>query len=112
MSCLSSFLNNTAIIYTVDKSNTTVSGQPIETLVERTTIKIYFSPHVKNVWKLFTPGQIQVGEFVAYAIKTVVEGEVMEIEGTKYIVEASNKLQAGANPHIFGYQIYLSRYKH
>jgi hypothetical protein len=112
MSCLGKFLNNSARVYSVDKSETTISGQPIENLTLRTTIKCYFSPHVRNTWKLFTPGQIQVGEFVCYSIKTVNDGEVLTIDGTRYLVEASNRLQAGSNPHIFGYQIYLSRYKH
>ena len=112
MSCLASFLNNTATIYTIDKSETTASGQPLETISLRTTIKVYFSPIIKNAWKLFTPGQVQVGEFVCYSIKTVNDGEVMTIDDVRYLVESSNRLQAGSNPHIFGYEIYLSRYKH
>ena len=112
MSCLSGFLNKTATVYTIDTSESTQSGQPIETLVLRTTLRVFFSPHVRNVWKLYDPGQIKIGEFVAYSVKTVNLSEVLTIDGENYLVESSNPLQVGANRHVYANQIFLSRYKH
>jgi len=112
MSCFSGIYDKVATVYTIDKSETTQSGQPIESLVQRTTTACIFANHIKNVWALFQPGQIKIGDFVLMSAKSITDGEVVEIDGEKYLVEAANPIKIPGKNHIFGYKSYLTRYKH
>lgn len=110
MSCLSFFLNKVAKVYRVDRSESTGSGQPIETLTYNRNVKVYFSPNVRNIYKLFDPGQIKVGEYTCFSVKSIDQGEILEIDGEKYTV--TGVAQAAYKKHIFGQTSYLERYKH
>lgn len=113
MSCLSGFYDKTANIYTISKDEVTQSGQPIESLTLRGTTKCAFANNIKNVWALFDPGQIKVGQFVLISASQLTDSDVVEIDSEKYRVEAVNPIKAPFNnSHVFGYRSYLNRYKH
>jgi hypothetical protein len=110
MSCLSFILNKTASVYTVDRTATTSSGQPTEVLTLARTIKVYFSPNVRNIYKLFDSGQIKVGEYSCFSVKTISLGEIVEIDSEKYMV--TGVAETAFKKHVYGYVSYLERYRH
>jgi hypothetical protein len=112
MSCLSGYLNKDCIVYDIDFSQTTESGQPIETLTQVKTIKCLFTDNVKRLYQLFDPGQIKVGLFILFTIKVVTENQVVEIDNVKYRVTRTRPINPLRNRHIMGYQSYVEHYKH
>ena len=112
MSCLSGFLNTTAIIYSIDFSETTESGQPLETLTQVKTIKCLVTDNRKRFWNLFDPGQITTGQFYMFSVKSVVANNVVEIDSIKYRVTAVSPMNALKGSHVMGYLSYLEHWKH
>ena len=113
MSCLSSLLTSSAIVYNIDYTETTQSGQPIETLVRVKTIKCTLTDSLKKFWGLFDPGQIKTGQFKLFTVKSVEGNQVVEISGVKYRVTAVSPVTPGhCGTHALGYISYLELYKH
>ena len=115
MSCLSAFLNSRAVLYDVDRTSTTDSGQPTESLTQNSTLKVYFEePSMsQSVWKLFNPGVIKTLDFICLSLKPVTLGQVISIEVQnydKFLVDSVFPLRAGM--HTLGYQLHLSRWRH
>jgi hypothetical protein len=111
MSCLSGFLNTTATIYSIDFSETTESGQPIETLTLVKTIKCLITDNRKRFWNTYDPGQITTGQFYMFSVKSVQANNVAEIDSIKYRITASSPMN-GIGGHVMGYTSYLEHYKH
>ena len=117
MSCLTGLLDQTVDIYTIDNSETTESGQPIETLVYNRTIKvyeiankIYFSRDVRTLYKLFDPGFVKASDVTFFSVKEIAEKEVVNFKGENFIV--TSVVKASLLKHTFGWTSYLSRYQH
>lgn len=93
MSFISKFLTKTAIVFRVDRSGSTPTGQPIEVPVQTGTIKVSFQRKNQSDFDLFNTGEVQVGRFSAVSdVNTlVVPQNLLEIEGIKYRVVAVNK---------------------
>lgn len=113
MSCLGGFLTDTATVYNIDFSNTTGSGQPIETLSSPIkTIRCLLTDDRRKAWHLYDPGQIKDGEFVFFSIKTITVNQVVEVNSVKYRVVNTKPVRPFKHHHIMGYQSFLEFYKH
>jgi len=115
MSCLTAFLNSRAVLYDVDRSSTTDSGQPTESLTQNSTLKVYFEDGstAQAVWKLFNPGVIKTLDYTCLSLKRVTLGQVISIEiqnYDKFLVDNVFPLRAGMLT--LGYQLHLSRWRH
>ncbi len=111
MSFISGFLTTTAKLYNVTLTENEL-GEQIESLTLVKNIKVYFSPqgNVHDLYKLFEPGQIKVGEFLLISDKSVVTGQVLEIDSVKYRSKFSKNLKFKSRG--LAYVSYLEHYKH
>jgi hypothetical protein len=115
MSCLSAFLNSRAVLYDVDRTGTTDSGQPTEVLTLNRNMKVYFEEPsmADSIYKLFSAGQIKTLGYVCLSLSTVSLGQVISIEVSndeKFIINNVFPLRFGMIT--LGYQLHLDRWKH
>lgn len=92
MGLLGAFMNKKANQYNITTAENS-TGEPIESLVLFKRISVYFGKNPPRVFKLYDPGQVKIGDFVCFSEKTVLDNQVLEIDGVNYRVLAANPLQ-------------------
>lgn len=110
MGFINAYLNKTAKLYDIDRSTSTATGQPVETLVFLKNIKVFFSSNPRKVFTLLDAGQVQTGNFVAISATATQTFQVLEVDSVKYRINAANPVQM--KTRIFAYINYLEYYKH
>ena len=115
MSCLTAFLNSRAVLYDVDRTGTTDSGQPTEELTQVSTLRVYFEEPsmAESIYKLFNPGQIKTLGYICLSLKPVALGQVISIQISnydKFVVNNVFPLRFGL--HTLGYQLHIDRWRH
>lgn len=111
MGFLRSFLDKKAILYNIDLTTLTPSGQPIEKLVQvKTNVPIFFSPHPSMIWKFVQAGGVKFGDFTSILETLVVNNQVLEIGGIKYRIVSAVEIKFKSR--VYGYVAHLEFYKH
>lgn len=116
MSCISAYLNSKAVLYNIDRTETTESGQPIETLTQSKNLRVFFQPYAlrSSVYKLFNAGQVKVGDYFCLSVKPISlepSSQVISIEISnyeKFLIVNAFPLRVGCLN--VGYQLSLQRY--
>jgi hypothetical protein len=111
MSFISGFLTDTAGQYTISTTENQL-GEQIESLTFSRNIKVYFSPQrsLHDLYKLFDPGQIKVGEFLCISVKSIETNDVLLLDSVYYRVKYSQALKF--KTRTLAYVSYLEHYKH
>jgi len=112
MSFIGKFLSKTATVSNIDRSVSTPTGQPLETLVQVDTINVFFNPKQRRDFGLFNTGQVTIGQFFALGLsKLVVPQQIMEIQGVQYRVVAVNTVEFQRCKPLF-FKYWLDLFQH
>lgn len=111
MGFLRRFLDKKADLYDLDLSQTTGSGQPIETLVlNKSSVPIFFSPHPSLVYRFVQAGGVKAGDFTAILENVIRTNQVLSIGGTKYRIVSAVQIKWGYKD--LAYLAHLEYYHH
>jgi len=112
MSFIGKFLTKSAKIFDIDRSTSTPTGQPLESLVQVDTIDVFFNPKQRRDFGLFNTGQVTIGQFFALGLsELIVPQQIMEIESVKYRVVAVNTVEFQRCKPLF-FKYWLDLFQH